>query len=152
MSDGTVVIGVGNTGRGDDAAGRRVAAALRSRVPEGVVVVESDGDPLTIMDAWDGASRAVLVDAMVSGSSPGTVRRFDATDTPLPVSVHLASTHGMGAAEAIELARSLNRMPERLLVYGIEGSEFHPGVPMSRPVEQAVTVAKGMVLAEVADA
>jgi hydrogenase maturation protease len=152
VGSAVVVIGVGNTDRGDDAAGRRVAAALRVSAPPGVVVLESDGDPATIMDAWDGADLAVVVDAMVSDSAPGTVRRFDATETPLPISVHLASTHGMGAAEAIELARSLGRLPERLLVYGIEGAVFHPGMAMSPPVSDAVDVAKGMVLAEVADA
>ena len=85
-------------------------------------------------------------------SAPGTVRRFDATITPLPISVNLASTHGMGAAEAIELARSLDRLPPRLLVYGIEGSTFHPGQPMSQAVADAVEVARAMVLAEVNDA
>jgi hydrogenase maturation protease len=152
VADAVVVIGVGNPDRGDDAAGRRVAAALRGVVPAGVVVMESDGDPTTIMDAWTGADRAVLVDAMVSDSRPGTVRRFDATETPLPVSVHLPSTHGMGAAEAVELARSLGRLPPRVLVYGIEGSAFHPGAEMTQAVSDAVDVAKGMVLAEVLDA
>ncbi|MBU1227154.1 MAG: hydrogenase maturation protease [Actinobacteria bacterium] len=152
MGDAVVVIGVGNPDRGDDAAGRRVAAALRGAVPGGVVVMESDGDPAAIMDAWSGADLAVVVDAMVSGSVAGTVRRFDATATPLPHSVNLASTHGMGAAEAIELARSLERLPLRLLVYGIEGTDFHPGHEMSPAVADAVEVARGMVLAEVCDA
>ena len=152
MGEAVVVIGIGNPDRGDDAAGRRVAAALRGSVPDGVVVIESDGDPATIMDAWSGADLAIVVDAMVSDSPPGTVRRIDATATPIPVSVNLASTHGMGAAEAIELARSLDRLPPRLLVYGIEGSEFHPGRPMTDAVSAAVVVAKGMVMAEVQDA
>ncbi|MCB2224523.1 MAG: hydrogenase maturation protease [Actinobacteria bacterium] len=146
----TVVIGVGNLDRGDDAAGRRVAAALRDTVPSGTLVMESDGDPAAIMDAWKGADRAVLVDAMVSGSPPGTVRRFDATTTPLPIAVHFVSSHGMGAAEAIEMARTLGRMPTRLLVYGIEGSRFRHGEPMSPSVNDAVEVARGMVMAEVA--
>jgi hydrogenase maturation protease len=147
-----VVIGVGNTDRGDDAAGRRVAASLRDRVPAGTVVLESDGDPATMMDAWIGADRVILVDAMVSGAAAGTVRRFDASATPLPIAVHLASTHGMGASEAIELARTLGRLPRRLLVYGIEGTCFRAGEPMSKQVEDAVPVARSMVLAEVADA
>lgn len=152
MADAIVVIGVGNPDRGDDAAGRRVAAALRGSVPPGVVVMESDGDPATIMDGWVGADRVVLIDAMISDSRPGTVRRFDATETPLPISVHLASTHGMGAAEAVELARSLGRLPDRLLIYGIEGTAYHPGAEMTQAVVDAVEVAKAMVLAEVADA
>jgi hydrogenase maturation protease len=151
VGEGVVVIGVGNRDRGDDAAGRRVAAALRESVPEGVYVLESDGDPATIMDAWEGAARAVVVDAMVSGAAPGTVRRFDATEDPLPVSVHLASTHGMGAAEAIELARQLGRLPERLLVYGIEGASFHAGDPPTDEVLGGIELATGMLMAEVAD-
>jgi hydrogenase maturation protease len=152
VSESVVVIGVGNVDRGDDAAGRRVAAALRRVVPEGTTVVESDGDPTAIMDAWEGADRAVLVDTMVSGSPPGTVRRFDATTTPLPIAAHFVSSHGMGAAEAVEMARTLGRLPKRLLVYGIEGKRFRPGDPICQSVADAVDVAKGMVLAEVADA
>lgn len=147
-----MVIGVGNLDRGDDAVGRLVASALRVTVPEGVIVVESDGDPAAIMDAWAGAGLAVVIDAMVSGAPPGTVRRFDATDDPLPAAVDLASTHGLGAAEAVELARSLGRLPDRLLVYGVEGISFHPGAPMSGPVAAAVEVARGMVAAEVSGA
>jgi hydrogenase maturation protease len=151
VGEGVVVIGVGNRDRGDDAAGRRVAAALRETVPANVVVLESDGDPATIMDAWEGAALAVVVDAMVSGSVPGTVRRFDATDDSIPVSVDLTSTHGMGAAEAIELARELGRLPDRLLVYGIEGTSFRAGDPLSAEVSGGVELAASMVLAEVGD-
>jgi len=151
VGEAVVVIGVGNSDRGDDAAGRRVAAALRSTLPNEVVVVESDGDPAAIMDAWEGADRAVLVDAMVSGAAPGTVRRIDATDHPMPVAVQLASTHGMGAAEAIELARALGRLPGRLVVYGIEGISFHPGGEITPEVMEGCEVAVGMVRAEVGD-
>jgi hydrogenase maturation protease len=152
VGEGVVVIGVGNRDRGDDAAGRRVAAALRASVPEGVFVLESDGDPATIMDAWEGAALAVVVDAMVSGAAPGTVRRFDVTDDPIPISVDLTSTHGLGAVEGIELARELDRLPDRLLVYGIEGLSFRSGDPLSAEVEGGVEVATSMVLAEVGDA
>jgi hydrogenase maturation protease len=149
VGEAVVVIGVGNEDRGDDAVGRRVAAALRGRVPDGVVVLDSDGDPATIMDSWSGADWAVLVDAMVSGAAPGTVRRIDATESPLPPSVQLASTHAMGAADAVELARTLDRLPERLVVYGIEGVSFRPGAPLTPEVADAVDVAARMVLAEV---
>ena len=151
MSDGVVVIGVGNPDRGDDAAGRAVAAALREAGIAGVCVTESDGDPVSIMDAWSGMALAVLVDAMVSGAPPGTVRRFDATEDRVPTAAHFASSHGMGAVEAIELARSLARLPSRVLVYGIEGASFDPGDPLSEAVAGGVEIATGMVVAEVSE-
>jgi hydrogenase maturation protease len=58
----------------------------------------------------------------------------------------------MGAAEAIELARTLGRLPRRLVVYGIEGASFHPGAPLTPAVADAVKMAAGMVRAEIVDA
>jgi hydrogenase maturation protease len=152
VGEAVVVIGVGNEDRGDDAAGRRVAAALRGRVPEGVVILESDGDPVTMMDSWAGADRAILVDTMVSGAVPGTVRRIDLTEARLPASMQMASTHSMGAADAVELARAMGRLPGRLVVYGIEGASFRPGAPVTAAVADGVDVAVRMIRAELAGA
>jgi hydrogenase maturation protease len=152
VAEAVVIIGVGNRDRGDDGAGRRAAAALRAIAPPDVLVVESDGDPETMMAAWEGADRVVVIDAMVSGAPPGTIRRFDTTTRPLPACVRIPSTHSRGAVEAIELARSLGRLPGRTLVYGIEGVSFGAGTPMSRAVADAATLAASMVLAEVAHA
>jgi hydrogenase maturation protease len=41
------------------------------------------------------------------------------------------STHNMSVAEAIEMARNLDQLPEQLLVYGIEGKNFQFGETLS---------------------
>ena len=74
----TVVIGVGNRMRGDDAAGLVVIDRLTGRLPADVRLVESAGDVTHLLDAWRDASRAIVVDAVVSGEEPGTVHRLDA--------------------------------------------------------------------------
>ena len=43
----------------------------------------------------------------------------------------------LGVAEASELARALGRLPARTIVYGIEGSRFDTGSPLSPEVEAA---------------
>ena len=132
MGEGAVIIGVGNPDRGDDGVGPEVVARLGALVPPGVHLVRLSGaDPTQIMDAWLGAARAFVVDAMVSGEPPGTVRRFDATLTPLPAGVRLTSTHALGAGGAVELARALGRLPGSLVVYGVEGATFTAGAPLS---------------------
>ncbi len=72
------------------------------------------------------------------GPSRGAVFRFEAHLEPLPEKFRSpASSHGWGLAEAIELARALNQLPPRLIVYGIEGKSFDLGLGLSREAKKA---------------
>jgi hydrogenase maturation protease len=147
-----VVIGVGNSWAGDDAAGVLLARTLRGRLPDGVALQEHQGEPTALLDRWDGAALAVVVDATRGGGAAGRVRTFDATDTPLPVEMAGKSTHAFGLAEAIELARSLGRLPGRLVVVGIEGRSFEAGSAPSPAVSAAIDAAATVVLDQLAAA
>ena len=131
-----MIIGVGNGFRGDDAAGLVAARRLRStlRVP----VRELEGDPAKLMDAWENCESVILVDAVSSGSPPGTLHRFDAHEAPLPSTLFRGSTHAFGVPDVIELARALHRLPRKLVVYGIEARNFTAGEGLSPEVEDAV--------------
>jgi len=145
---GTLIIGLGNPDRGDDAAGRAVAARLKARVPRDMRVIECGGEATALL-AWLGeADEVILVDAAISGAAPGTVERFEAHQAPLPAARFGMSTHGFGLAEAIELARALGQLPRRCVVYAIEGRSFALGDPLSPDVEAAV----GTVVARILDA
>ncbi len=48
------------------------------------------------------------------------------------------SSHGLGLAEAVELARALGQLPRSCVVYAIEGESFAVGAPLSPPVATAV--------------
>jgi hydrogenase maturation protease len=126
-----VVIGVGNSWQSDDGAGLAVARRLRELVPEGIDVLELEGEPVTLVEAWAGADEAWVVDAVSSGARPGTVHRVDAAEAPLPRELSTASTHLFGIGESVELARSLGRLPERLVVYGIEAAQISAGPELS---------------------
>ncbi len=137
-----VVAGVGNAMRGDDAAGLAVidaleAAGCRRRL------VRSDGNPTQLL-GLDGD--VVVVDA-ISGGHPGAVVRWDAVAAPLPAG-RLRSTHAVGVAAAVELARAVGALPDRLTVIGIAGADFTLGAPMTPAVARAVAD----VAAELADA
>ena len=130
-----LIIGVGNPDRSDDAAGLLVARRLREL---GIDAQEHTGDPLALIDAWDEAGEAILIDTVVTGASPGTITKWDAADTPLLPDPFCCSTHGFGVAEAVEIARRLGRLPARLLIYGIEGASFEIGGALSVEVVAAV--------------
>lgn len=136
----TVVIGVGNPFRRDDGAGAAVVEAVAAGgVPATVHVVALDGEPTRLLDAWEGAELVVVIDAARSGAPPGTVTRLEIGDGEEPLAPSGgASSHGAGVAEAVALGRALQRLPARLVVYGIEGADFGTGPGLSSPVEHAV--------------
>ncbi len=142
------VIGIGNPLRGDDAAGLLVARRVREIAPAQVEVIELEGEPARLIDAWQGADIAVVVDAVSSGAAAGELMRFDAGEDPLPASVGAPSTHALGLGDAVEIARALGRLPRRLIVFGIEAAEFTPGSAPSGPVASAIGPAAEAVLRE----
>ena len=136
-----LVIGVGNASRGDDGAG---VEAARRMGPRGLVATA----PFQLIELWAEADDVVVIDAARSGEPAGTIHRFEARSQELPIDVLGGSTHAIGVAEVVELARALDRLPARLTVYGIEVGELSHGNDLSPEVEAAV----GVVVAELSDA
>jgi hydrogenase maturation protease len=132
-----LIIGIGNAYRGDDAVGLAAARKLKEEGLPGLVVIEESGDGAALMELWKDAEAVIVVDAIQSGAEPGTVHRFDAHARPIPTELFRCSTHAFGLAEAIELARALDQLPPRLMVYGIEGKHFEAGMGLSSEVERA---------------
>lgn len=133
-----LLIGIGTPDHGDDAAGLLVAERVRALAsPRTVTVRELVGDELGLLDLWDGARQAYVVDAVRSGGSPGAIYRFDGA-RPLADEFARASTHSLSLADVIELARAMGRLPGRLVGYGIEGARWELGAPVSPPVMAAV--------------
>ena len=95
-----------------------------------------EGEPIDLLDRWEGAGEVIVVDAARSGAAPGTVHRLDGLAEP--VAHGQGSTHAFGLAETLALARALGRAPARLTVIGIEGERFGAGEELSPAVASAV--------------
>lgn len=152
----TVVIGVGNNFRGDDGAGPAVLTRLAGLVPPGVDLVASDGEPANLLEAWDGASVAIVVDAVQAGpSQAGTLHRVE-IDAPgalagrqtVPEGAGVSGSHQLGLGSAIGLAQVLGCLPPRLIVHGIQGSDFTLGASLSKPVAGAIDDLVAAVIAD----
>ena len=144
-----VVVGVGNLLRGDDAVGRLVARSLRTRKPSGVEILECDGEATLLIDAWWGSELTLVIDAVRCGAATGTVHRFDADRFDRLADAAGTSTHGLGLADAVAMARALDRLPGRLVIYGIEGGCFEPGAGLSGEVEAEIEPVADRLLAEI---
>jgi hydrogenase maturation protease len=142
------IIGCGNLDRGDDAAGLLVARRLREIGVEilEVEIIEESGDSFSLMDCWVGFEHMILLDATAPSGTPGQIRVWNADANPWPEDVFRCSTHAFGVREAVELARTMNRLPQSLLIYGIEGKQFSFGAPISPEVERSVESVAQQVL------
>jgi len=145
----TLVIGVGNAHRGDDAVGPLVASRLKQRAGEKFTVIEQAGEGLALMEIWEGADTVIILDAALSGAPAGAIHRIDATTELMPKDFFRCSTHALGVAEAIELSRALGQLPQRVIVYGIEGESFEAGAGLSPAVEEAARELEALVLRDV---
>jgi hydrogenase maturation protease len=137
----TVVIGIGNRFRGDDAIGLVAAEKLTVLLPN-AAIRQSNGEALSLMELWDGADRAILIDAAENQGSAGRVSRLDATE------FH-TSTHAFSVPEAIEMARSLDRLPPEVIVFAIEGNRFGHGEELSEEGVRGLDEAIGRIKKEV---
>jgi hydrogenase maturation protease len=142
------LIGVGNALRGDDGVGLEIVRRLREPAWPRAVYREITGDCAAIIAAWENAAEALVFDAAHSGAAPGTIHRFEAHRGPLPAEMFRTSTHLLGLAEAVELARQLRALPPRLVIYGIEGACFEAGSGLSLAVERAAAAVVRRVRAE----
>ncbi|MEI5098372.1 hydrogenase maturation protease [Streptomyces sp. PmtG] len=137
------VVGVGNEKRRDDGLGPAVIARMRKRtmvrpLPPGTTLETCDGEPGRLMTLWEGADLVVVLDAAhAHPGTPGRVHRVE-LDAGRLAQPSAASSHGLGLGEAIELARVLGRLPERLVVFAVEGADNSWGAGLSPSVAAAV--------------
>jgi hydrogenase maturation protease len=145
-----LVVGIGNPDRGDDGVGRLVVRLLRGRLPADVRIEERLGGAAELVELLAEADVAVLIDAMVSGAAPGTIRRFDCVAGEVVPGSGGASSHGLGVAEAVGLARALGCLPTVCVVYAVEAAEFAPGAEVTAAVAAAAEETARRVAAELA--
>ena len=133
-----VIIGLGNDFRSDDGVGLFIARELSKMNLAGVKTVEGVSDGTTLLEIWDKAMHAYVIDAVASGENPGTVFRFEPVVEDIPADYFSNySTHSFNVVESVRLAKVLNKLPSTLIVFGIEGKDFSAGAGLSAPVEKS---------------
>jgi hydrogenase maturation protease len=133
----SLIVGVGNESMGDDAIGLHITSELgkRLRTDRGefpkIDIVAHCGDCLSLIEAWDGYEQVIMIDAARPSGTPGKITQFDVVKRQLPVECFSVSSHTLGIAEAIELARLLGKLPKRCFVIGVEAERIEASTELS---------------------
>lgn len=141
------VIALGDAGRQDDGAGLLVAALLEDCPALRVVI--AGGDVQIMIDALRPAKAVFMVDACRGSGLPGTISRYDIQDGILPATAQpTLSSHLIDIPTGLALARELGALPEKLIVFAIEGEHFDFGEGLSAPVDRAARETTRRIQAE----
>jgi hydrogenase maturation protease len=110
------------------------------------------GDAADLVELMRGEERVVIVDAVAPSGSVGRIHRVDASGGWEGPRQPEGSTHALGVAEALELARTLGCLPSRVTVFGVEGARFAIGDEMSPEVREAEDAVVEAVILETSSA
>lgn len=150
------VIGLGARGAGDDSVGLVILDELRALAPaDGELELVQVTEPSAVIPLLATSMPVVIVDAVVvDGRAPGMIIALDAGS--VPNDVRAVSTHGLGLAQALAIARLLatsGGLAPSIRIVGVTiDAAIEPGLGLSAPVEAAVPRAVASVLRTVADA
>jgi len=146
-----VVLGVGNLLMGDDGFGPRVIKELQKReIPPNVEVMDAGVGGIAILSWIEDVDKVVIVDSVQTGNEPpGTIYRFTDKEMP-PSDMFMLSLHDLNLVDTINIGRIVQKMPEEIVIYGVEVkriAEFSR--EMSPEVEAAVTEISDLVMEEI---
>jgi hydrogenase maturation protease len=113
------IIALGQEAAGDDGVGLAVLDALRVRgVPADVELLRVAEDT-ALVPLFETPAPVVLVDAVLR-SPPGEIVELTPEELA-PRGLHAVSTHGLGVAQALELARVVmpGKTSTRVLIVGV---------------------------------
>lgn len=146
-----LVAGIGNVFFNDDGFGVAVAQRLAAEPRQpGVTIVDFGIRGFDLLYALqEDYDAAILIDVVARGGAPGTLYLIDPElDGSEGIGASAADAHGMDPLRVLQLARSVGKVPERLLVLGCEPASVaettEPGASLctlSAPVAAAVDIA-----------
>jgi hydrogenase maturation protease len=136
------VIGIGQSLRGDDAAGLEAVHQWRENFPETAgrpeVQIEACELPgLALLDTLNEVDAAILVDAVQSSGQAGTIYRLDENEIAAFTS-ESKSAHGWGVAETLQLGSQLMRRQTKISIIGINSAQTELGTGLSEAIKEAL--------------
>ena len=99
-----LVLALGNDVMGDDAIALHAARELRSLFPSGVTIREAAVGGFELLELMEGYGHALIIDAIVAGSPPGTIHLLSPDNFRTVVA---GSPHYVGLPEVLQLAERL---------------------------------------------
>ena len=138
-----MVIGIGNILCSDEGVGVHVVNELRRMtLPPNVKIFDCGTNGMAVLEAMDGAKKAIIVDAVSSGKEPGTVHVYMIEDLVRMGDglFKLVSLHQFDLLATLKLAELTNvyRIPPKVVIIGVEVKSLECSLELSDEVRKAI--------------
>jgi hydrogenase maturation protease len=133
MSNRITVLGVGNLLRMDEGVGVHAVRALEQRHREDMPEVDFlDGGTLglNLLPFIEEASSLLILDAVDFGAQPGTTIELTGDSIPRFTGIKL-SEHQVTLQEVLGLAQIRGRLPDRMMLIGMQPADLGTGASLS---------------------
>ena len=146
-----LILGIGNLIMGDDGAGVCVVHKLQRvhSLPSGVAVMDGGTLGLDLLPALEGVSHLILVDAVATGSRPGTLVKLVGEEIPLALETRL-SPHQMGLKDLLAVARLMGQEPAEMVLIGVQPGSIEMGTELTPAVAERVDDMLAAIMAQLA--
>ncbi len=146
-----LVLGAGNILLSDEGIGVRVIEALEARydVPDTVEILDGGTCGMDLLDVIAGRDHLIIVDAVNTGSPPGTLVRLRDADIPAAFRTK-SSPHQLGLQDVLAMLQLLETAPRHVTVVGVQPASLDLGLELSPIIAGRLDEMADMVLAELA--
>ncbi|MBT3389180.1 MAG: HyaD/HybD family hydrogenase maturation endopeptidase [Chloroflexi bacterium] len=136
MTKRKIILGIGNTLNTDEGLGVHALDELRARLDKQDQLEILDGGTLglNLLSIVEEASHLVVLDAVNTGKTPGTVVELKKEDIPLFRGIKM-SDHQITFQEVLGLAKIRDKFPQNLHLIGAQPADLSIGVGLSPTIE-----------------
>lgn len=140
MSDGILVLGLGNPVMADDGVGLAALERLRAgfQLAPGVELVDGGTWGMRLLPMIEDAERVLFLDAIAGGGPPGSLVRLDGAAIPRMLGVGKLSPHQLDLQDVLAAATLRGRVPREMVALGVQPAVVEMRVGLTPAVEAAV--------------
>ncbi|QDU27201.1 hydrogenase 2 maturation endopeptidase [Anatilimnocola aggregata] len=130
-----LAVGIGSP-HGDDQIGWAVMRELAVAM-QGELQVKTASQPLELLDWLPDLDQLIICDACQADGAPGDIYRWQWPTESL-ATCKRGGSHDLTLPFVLSLAEQLERLPQQVIVWGIELGDTSPGAPLSSAVRSAI--------------
>jgi hydrogenase maturation protease len=150
MKKRVLIAGIGNLLFTDEGIGVHIIRELsKENLPEEVELTEIGTATFELTRLMDGKEKVIIVDAVISDESPGTIYKFGPDDLKSSKRRFATSLHQFGVLEALESAAQMGIRPE-VLILGITPEDYQtPSTELTPKLRKAIPQIVEEILKEI---
>lgn len=139
MPNDITVLGIGNTIYSDEGIGVHLLTHVEKALKDfsNVTIIEGATDGMRLLGPIEETNHLIILDAINAGKEPGEVIVLEREEIPAYYGIKM-SIHQIGFQEVLGAAQLLEKLPEHMIMFGVQPEVLDFGVGISDSVQKQI--------------